>query len=392
MGYHQPLTLTDEGGREVIKVILDRLIDEELIQQAAETEGLTVDPAELEANLATYRNSFGCQTDPSRSVCQATLGSAGESLVKAVSNRLILNDMMDLVARKDARYNSADWRHFFRNWLAKYSFSSVYRVRVLLTQDTSEARRILSGPGALPASALSSGSLSASVNLETLAERLRKVGLETKVAGPLSLNLMAPETLKRFREVDLGRKLTLAAGRSRKLTEPLSLTGSLAVFEVLEIIQAVDPEKLAQAAINEYERSVREKAFSIWLAKIRSEAVIELNPNIQYNASEGGLADILRPKVPWNEQTPWDDSSQGPHAPPGTPEGNPDQPNQDSGSSPNQPPNQPPYQPPSQEARGADIDQSSGPWPGSPEPSGSSRIEGILDPLPQQLEFPEATD
>ncbi|MDR2366891.1 MAG: SurA N-terminal domain-containing protein [Deltaproteobacteria bacterium] len=300
LGYLQPLS-DKEGGGQVIDGILDRLIDEELIRQAAEREGLVIDPAEVEANLAGYRDSFGCGQDPAPAVCQAAFGTSGESLAKAVEKQLLLRRMSDLVSRREWRLSGTEWRAFFRDWLAKYSFSSVFRVRVLLAQDSAESQRLLAA-----------GLSRSRPGLEAMAERIREAGLEARVAGPLSLNLMAPETLRRFREANLGHELTQAMARPGKTTGPIKLDGSLAAFEVLEISKPVDPEELALAARREYERMAGERAFTLWLAKLREEATVKINPNLPHGGEGGNLADILRPKVPWEALTPWEPAGDAP--------------------------------------------------------------------------------
>ncbi|MDR1110455.1 MAG: SurA N-terminal domain-containing protein [Deltaproteobacteria bacterium] len=293
LGYHQPLALSEGGdGQLLIRQILDRLVDEELIRQEAEKEGLEVDGAQVEENLAGYRRSFGCDHDRGRAVCQAAVGSSGESLAKAVEKQLLLRAMAERVYRSEARPNSRDWRVFWRDYLARYSFSSVYRVRVLLAQEGQEALKILGAPGR--------------GGLEQMAERLREAGLEVRLAGPLSLNLMDPETFREFRSVGLGLELAKAMGHDPRLTQPIRLSGSLSVFEVIEVIKPIDPVQLAKAAQNAYERQVGERAFDAWLARLRSNASIVVNPNLLESAEAGGIAEAFRPRVPWAGETAWD--------------------------------------------------------------------------------------
>ncbi|MDR3135201.1 MAG: SurA N-terminal domain-containing protein [Deltaproteobacteria bacterium] len=300
LGYHQPMA-EDGQGQAALWQILDGLIDEELVRQAAEREGLKVDPAELGESLAEYRSSFGCQADPGQAVCQDTMGGPGEALAKAVEKRLLLKAMGELVYLREGQPSGAEWRKFFRQWLAKYSLSKIYRVRVLLAQDSQEGREILaSGPRR-------------GGGLEGLAARLREAGLEARVAGPLSINLMAPETYRRYREAGLGLELAKAMGKGDKTTGPIRLAGSLAVFEVIEAIRPMGPDELAQAAKNEYERQVGERAFGLWLARLRETATIELNPSLLESGQEGTLSGLGKPKVPWQALTPWEGPAAAPN-------------------------------------------------------------------------------
>jgi hypothetical protein len=168
---------------------------------------------------------------------------------------------------------------------------------VVLTQVGDEASKILRTRG--------------KVTLEDLAERLREAGLEAKVAGPMSLNLMSPDTMKQFRSIGLGPELTRAMAKPGKMTGPVRLASSLAVFEVLEVIKPIGPKELAQAAKIEYERQVGEKAFNLWLDNLRSEATIEINPNLLASIDDENLSDMLKPKVPWKSLTPWDETLPG---------------------------------------------------------------------------------
>ncbi|MDR1677721.1 MAG: SurA N-terminal domain-containing protein [Deltaproteobacteria bacterium] len=288
------LTMTEEGdGRQIMIRLLDRLIDEELIRQAAEKEGLKVDPAEVQANLALFRKPFGCDSDPDKFGCQAYSGSSGESLVKAVEKQLLLKAMNSLVSQREGHLSSTEWRIFFRNWLAKYSFSAVYRVRVLLAQEGEESEKIL-GAGKRG-------------TLDELAEKIKATGLEVRVAGPMSLNLIAPETYKQFMANNLGPEMAKAAEQPDRLTGLLRFSASLAVFEVLEVVKTFEPEELVLAAKNEFERQVGERAFNDWLASLRREAVIELNPNLLVSVESGNFDGVIKPKLPWQGLLPWAD-------------------------------------------------------------------------------------
>jgi hypothetical protein len=304
MGYHQPFDLEDSEGQEALARLLDRLIDEELIERAAENEGLIVDDSEIEAYLAGYGSSFGGNVENDR-----PLVGSQEALAKTVRKRLLLERLSELVAKREGRYDSLEWRIFFRNFLAKYSFRAVYRVRVLLVQDSGDSERLL-------ASLLTSvASRRSPDTLDYLAEKLREGGLEAKVAGPMSLNLMSPETFRTFKLASVGPEFTKARERPNKLTAPIKLTGSLAVFEVLEVVKAVNPEELARAAQNEYERQVGERAFALWRARLRENAKIEINPNLTLAGDGGKLIDMLKPKVPWGALTPWEDPAPAPGDP-----------------------------------------------------------------------------
>ncbi|MDR2386567.1 MAG: SurA N-terminal domain-containing protein, partial [Deltaproteobacteria bacterium] len=298
MGYHQPFDLNEADGQEALARLLDRLIDEELIERAAEKEGLSVEAWEIEAYLAGYGSSL---SRPGQS--DWPMGGSEEALAKTVRKRLLLKRVSELVAKRDGLYDSLEWRLFFRNFLAKYSFSAVYRVRVLLVQEALEAENLLT------ALLAPSGPKTSPDSLELLAEKLRQAGLEAKVAGPMSLNLMAPETFKTFKQANIGPEFSKALERPNGLTSPLKLSGSLAIFEVLEIIKQVNPEELARAAQNQYERQVGERAFNLWLAKLRREAKIELNPNLTLSGDDSKLTDLLKPKVPWGALTPWEEAA-----------------------------------------------------------------------------------
>ncbi|MDR0355841.1 MAG: SurA N-terminal domain-containing protein [Deltaproteobacteria bacterium] len=290
-GYHLP---PNDEGQETILQLLDRLIDEELVRQAAEKEGIKISEEEISAQLESYRRSFGCLPGSRLEDCRQPKGPSGESLAKAVEKQLLLQTMGRIIHQTRARPSSREWRSFWRAWLAKYSLSSVYKVKVLLVEDQGDAEEYLTPSRQRK-------------ELEDMADAARKAGLTARITEPMTINLLDPATLTMFRKANLALELAKALNDERRLTAPIKLSGSWAVFEVISLVKPIEPANLALAARNAYERQVGEKAYQAWLEDLRREAVIVINPNLLESAEKGGLADVFSPRVAWEEGMSWDE-------------------------------------------------------------------------------------
>ncbi|MDR1295954.1 MAG: SurA N-terminal domain-containing protein [Deltaproteobacteria bacterium] len=307
-GYHLRQDSREGGsaGQESIRQILDRLIDEELVGQAARKAGVRIAEAEVEEQLEAYRKSFGCRGDDRRAVCQPAKSPSGVSLARAVEKQLLYRAMGRLVFQKEARPSGGRWRTFWRAYLAGHYLAAAYKARVLLVEDLDDPAKYLTVNRKVR-------------DLETMAEAARAAGLTVRVTEPMSIDLKAPATLEMFRSAGLREQFVKAMSGDIKLTDPVRLSDSWAVFEVLGPVNPPTPEQLAAAGRAAYEREVGEEAFRTWLAGLRAEAVIVVNPNLLESAEEGGLADVFSPRVPWAEGLGWDIPSDGGAGDPGRP-------------------------------------------------------------------------
>ena len=264
----QSLTGGDGSSEQTIRRKLESLVEEELVRQAAEEYGLVIGQDEIEAGMREYQTSRECLDHPGRPDCQPPRGLASSSYSKAVAKRLLLEHMTRMVSARYARYDSRRWRVFWRDYLVRHAMVSVYKVRILLAQDDPMVE------SALMAAAKAE-------SLERQADSVKEAGFTVMITEPMSLNLLDPETLALFDRVGLQESLAAAAISRSRRTGPLRLEGSMAVFEVLEMVPRRDPEGLAAAAKATYERLEGEKAFKSWLADLRRRAKIVINPGFQ---------------------------------------------------------------------------------------------------------------
>jgi hypothetical protein len=256
------------SGGLAIRSKLDRLIDEELVVQAAGELGVAISQGDIDRGLLEYRDSWACRGNPASPACQPPKGRAMASYAQAVAKRLMLREVARLVAVRRASFDTRRWRAFWRQFLARHALASIYRVRIMLAQDDPAVEAALAGaPG--------------DDDVERLANRVREAGFTAMVTQPMSLNLLDPETYSMFERVGLRDKLQAALKTPGRRSGPVRLDGSLAVFEVIRAEPRPDPASLAAAARAAYERMEGERAFLEWLAELRGRAVIVVNPGFQ---------------------------------------------------------------------------------------------------------------
>jgi hypothetical protein len=264
-GLELPKAANGGGNQLSIKLKLEQLIDEELIRQAAEKAGVVIEQTLIDRTVEQYRSSSGCQDNPNSVVCQPPKGEALKSFSYAVGQRLLWEHMASLVANRYARYDSREWRQFWRAFLLEHAMISVYRVRVLLTQDEPAVWKLLN-------------SAAPKDTLDRLANLVKEDGFTVMITEPMLLNLLSPQTYLMFREAGLDAELAEAENSPVQRTGPVKLRESVAVFEIVESVPSTDPQELVAAAKSAYERKADEKAFNNWLAGLRQAAVIEINP------------------------------------------------------------------------------------------------------------------
>ncbi|MDR2443811.1 MAG: SurA N-terminal domain-containing protein [Deltaproteobacteria bacterium] len=253
--------------QQSIRNKLDRLIDEELIRQAAQKAGVVITQEDINQNIQQYRDSMGCNETPIKATCQPPRGESMKSYSEAIGQRLLLQNMVRIVAAKTGSYDSRLWRQFWRKFLLDHALVSVYRVRVLLAQDTPQVEEKLQ-------------SAKNNATLGQLANQIKEAGYTVMITDTMMLNLLDPQSYTMFNELNLRGLFQEALNQPSRLTKPVKFQGSVAVFEVIGSIGPADPIKLATAAKTAFEREVAEKAFEIWLANLRSEAKIEINPGL----------------------------------------------------------------------------------------------------------------
>jgi hypothetical protein len=263
---HPYLALSSqEPGQVTVHQILDRLIDEELVRQAAQEEGVTVSAEQIEAHLDLYYKSWGCDSSGTSSLCRAPKGQSLASLKQAIEKQILLNVMIHKVAVLYSHPTKEGWRVFWANWLRKFPLAKVFRVRILLVQEDEAVESLLK-----PTKKTRS--------LSDIAQSITEKGFAALVTPPMYLNPFDPETFYLFRKSNLGPELLKAAKQPSRQTGPIKLRENLAIFEVIEYFEPLDPESYAISARKAYERQESEKAFRIWLSDLRQKAEIVLNP------------------------------------------------------------------------------------------------------------------
>lgn len=267
-GGGQSLTGGSGSSERTIRRKLESLVEEELVRQAAVEHGLVIPQSEIDKSVEEFQTSRECREHPGRADCQPPKGKAMGSYSEAVAKRLLLEHMTRLVASRYARFDSKRWRAFWRDYLVKHAMVSVYKVRVLLSQDDPLVET------ALRESAKAE-------TLERMGDSVKEAGFTVMITEPMSLNLLDPETWPLFDRAGLKDELSAAVLSPFRRTGPVRLEGSVAVLEVLEVVPRLDPEGLAAAARATYERMEGERAFKAWLADLRSRAKIVINPGFQ---------------------------------------------------------------------------------------------------------------
>jgi hypothetical protein len=269
VGSHPPLSAeTENDGSISISLILDKLIEEELVRQAAAKEGVVVSEEETAAFLENIRRSWGCsgREENESFRCQLPKGRELDSLSVAIRQRILVNRMADLATARKAKRSKAAWDVYLADWTLKHSLPSVFKARAVLTDKTEETFKLLTKKTKSPP------------GVEELLSRLKEGGAAYILSDVLYLDPAKAEKGP-FAGQNLSEALMKAWESPSRLSEVLVLPESYAVIEILELLPPASPEELALAARGSYENSVSDKAFREYLSEIRAQSVIEINPN-----------------------------------------------------------------------------------------------------------------
>lgn len=224
--------------------ILDKLIHEQLILQQASRAGLSVSDEEVTRALDHYSGAwFGASPPP------AELGEMKEALHR----QLLLRKMTERVMRENLSLSASGWHDFWGNWPKKHPVR--YRVRLLVIPPTEKEPRI-------PARYRR--------DMGDMVEYLAKEGLDVLVEGPIWTNdtKITPDEVKAIEE----------AFEKKQTTKAFQQTESWIIFEPLEIDRGPDEVQELLLAKTAFEELEGEKVFQAWLAKVRRESDIQINP------------------------------------------------------------------------------------------------------------------
>ncbi|MDR1577404.1 MAG: SurA N-terminal domain-containing protein [Deltaproteobacteria bacterium] len=249
-----------------IRQILDRLIDEELARQEVEKAGILTSDAELANIVAAIQSSWPCQ-DSLNSSCQPSPGPELDQFLKAARLRNQLEKLAQKVIPGQRRPSSQNWRSFWRAWLARMPKSQIYKVEVLFMSKVAGARDLLTK------------ALKKNPTIEELETEVRLEGLATLRSRVMSLNPLDPEARNLLGQERLWEVLAAHGRPTPYLVGPFESPNSWAVVEILEIRPAPEADLLALAAQKAYELQTGQTAFKAWLAQIRSQAIVVINPN-----------------------------------------------------------------------------------------------------------------
>jgi hypothetical protein len=276
VGSNPPLSAeTEANGSIPISLILEKLIEEELVRQAAEREGVTVSDEEAADYLENIRLSWGCSSDDNDSFrCQLPKGKELDSLRVAIKERLLLNRMAELATARKGKRSKKEWDGYLEEWTIKNSLPTVFKARAILTDQTEESLKLLTQKTKKPPF------------FDDLVTRLKEGGAAYILSDTLYLDPgKADKGL--FKTENLSLALQKAWESPNRLTEVITLSESYAVIEILDALPPLSPEELAKAARGSYENRVSVKAFNEFLDEIRADSVIEINPNFPGLSSYG---------------------------------------------------------------------------------------------------------
>jgi hypothetical protein len=275
-GLYPPLTAEGgEPGTITMRQILDKLIEEELVLQAAERAGLTVTDEEVGRFLEGHMLAWGCGEDARQGyLCRLPRGEELESLAASLRERLLLQKAVAYAAGRLGRRAARDWERFLAEWVQAHTVPRVYEVRALLSEKSPAALGILRS-----AKARAGG-------LGGLVDNLKAAGAGCIVSDPIYLD-PGKAAVALAGAGDLGKALAAAAGDSQKLTAPFELAESYAVLEILKEVPPPTPEQIIQAARAGYEGRVADEAFRAFVRDLYKEAEIVINPNFPGSAPAG---------------------------------------------------------------------------------------------------------
>ncbi|MDR3153814.1 MAG: SurA N-terminal domain-containing protein [Deltaproteobacteria bacterium] len=268
VGLYPPLS--SEGGKPgtvSMRQILDKLIEEELVLQAAERSGLTVSDSEVENFLEAHLKAWGCGEGARAGyMCRLPKGEELESLTAALRQRLLLEKAAAFAAGSRGRRAAREWEGFLEEWVRAHAVPRAYEVRALLAEKT---------PAALKALRKARGRAG---GLDAIEAALKSAGAGCVLSRPLALDPVKAAGVFSGTP-DLAAALTGAAADPARLTQVLELQESYAVLEVLTELAQPSPEEIVRAARAGYEGRVAEAAFRVFLDDLYAEADIEINPN-----------------------------------------------------------------------------------------------------------------
>jgi hypothetical protein len=268
LGFYPPLSLEGKAAKGSMEFhqVVDILIEEALVLQAAEREGIVVPEAEVHEAVKILEPSWQCEGDKSRD-CFMPKGEEREALNRAVRMQLTLSKLTQTVSTMRGKRTAAEWGSFLDEWTKRYSMPSVYKVRILLAQKDQAVRKIMESRKNLKN------------GLQGLEERLTERGFPSVISEPMYLDPARVAEAGIFEGVSLRQELIDAARAGDKLSGVLPLSESWGVIEILKVLPQVNPEAMVRAARNSYENTVSSRAFRDFVEDLRAQAKIEMNPN-----------------------------------------------------------------------------------------------------------------
>ncbi|MDR1040774.1 MAG: SurA N-terminal domain-containing protein [Deltaproteobacteria bacterium] len=273
VGLYPPLAAeSGEPGTITMRQILDKLVEEELVLQAAERAGLSVTEEEVEGYLEAQLEAWGCGGPRKGYPCRRPRGEELESLKAAFRERMLLEKVAAHATGRLGRRSATDWERYLADWSRAHSAAPVYEVRALLAEKTPEALKALGS-----ATARAEG-------LAGLEAELKAAGVGAVLSEPIFLD----PAKSPFAAAGLKEELAGASGDPLLLTGVMELEESYAVLEILSEVAAPTPEEVVRSARAGYEAKVAEEAFRAFVRDLQASAVIEINPNFPGAAPAGG--------------------------------------------------------------------------------------------------------
>ena len=233
-----------KGSASVVQIV-GNLIDEKLILEEAEKDGLTVDEKELEESLNLLGSAwFGVEPPPAELL----------ELKETIHNQLLIRKMTEKIMLERRVLSADKWRGFWEAW--PKNKPPRYLVRALLLPPLNQTPR-------LP--------VRRRHTLENLAEYFERQDMEAIVSEPLWLGreFMGKEGVAEALE---------EAAAKKTVTVPLRLSESWVIYEILRVEPAPTPAQDFKSAMESFEAQAGEEAFSKWLAEVRARSDIRINP------------------------------------------------------------------------------------------------------------------
>lgn len=229
---------------DTVARILQKIIDQQLVFDAAVLSGFQVWPGELEEVEKRISSAWP----------DSQLSDQDWQEIRLVLARQLLQRRMTEQIKDEGQEISAEgWKIFWKEW--PRSLPPRYQVRVLLLP---------------PLPKVEDFSLSRWVDLEQMVDHFAGSGLEIVVSETMWISgpKQKPEIVQALEEAwNLGR-----------LTDPIRMAESWAVYELLNVDRGSSPVNEYRAARAAYEEGAREYAFELWLNDVRRQADISINP------------------------------------------------------------------------------------------------------------------